>query len=220
MEDEIQSGVENGVEASTKRATENMLQTLGSWVNELALGSEWYVNWRMKNLVGAKDAFEEAAKKNGLSDDERNSIKPKFGLAWVESASQEDEPSLQKMWAKLLLSACKDGANGSDTFIYIDLLKKLSPIDVKLVNAIRGVNHFHIHSNDNHDKSILKIVELNDFQDISIEKIYEASSRLCLAGLVQVGTGGRDCFHSTVSLESLMNQIEPRGVPITNPRAV
>lgn len=92
------------------------------------------------------------------------------------------------------------------------MLKKLAPIDAKLIQAIRGIDHFHVHSDGKeHDHAVLELMNVPTLKGLEIEHLYESAKRLQLSGILKNGFGGNNCFHVTSSLEALMKKIEPQG---------
>ena len=215
-EQEFLGDIAEGAEPVIKEVNQKLSKYFGSWISDFLDSRRFLMEWRINNIEKIAENFKDLTKERNLSQKQLDSIKAKFGIEWFDSASLEEDPIIQSMWAKLLAKACSDSSGGSDSYIYIDLLKKLSPIDAKLVRAIRGIDHFHIHTSEN---DIMKLIDEHVFSEVKIEDLYDSVHRLQLAGLLRNGFGGSDCFHATSSLEALMQQIEPKGYPILNPNS-
>lgn len=211
---DLSDDIIEGMEPIAKEVNQKLSKYFGSWVSDFLDSRRFLMEWRINNIEKIAKNFKDLTKERNLSQKQLNSIKAKFGIEWFDSASLEEDPTIQSMWAKLLAKACSDSNGGSNSYIYINLIKKLSPIDAKLVIAIRGLDHFHIHTSEG---DIAKLVDKHVFSEIAIEELYDSVHRLQLAGLLRNGFGGADCFHVTSSLEALMQQIEPRAYPILNP---
>lgn len=114
---QVEDRAKEGLELMTNTATQKGFQLFGTWVQELAFSQRWFVEWRVKNLMAIEENFSSVVDTLNLTDDQRNNIANKFGIAWIESAALEDDPTLQGMWAKLLSQACLDNTGGRESII-------------------------------------------------------------------------------------------------------
>lgn len=96
----------------------------------LMVGDKFRV-YRLNNIVkileSSKDKFE-------FTDGEiQLKINPKVALNFMESASNEENEDLQKMWAGIFASSCdKDGTSDED-IMYINILKQLTLPEAKVL---------------------------------------------------------------------------------------
>lgn len=63
-------------------------------------------------------------------------VPPKFALPVLENASLEEDDELQKLWAELLANAMDPKFHNVPRMAYIDIIKSLTPLDVKILEAI------------------------------------------------------------------------------------
>ncbi|MDY6895841.1 MAG: Abi-alpha family protein, partial [Thermotogota bacterium] len=63
------------------------------------------------------------------------SIPPKLALPIFQNASLEENESLHDVWAKLLVTALDPSCQEPRT-VYIDIIRQLEPIDVKVLNYL------------------------------------------------------------------------------------
>jgi len=102
----------------------------GLWGDKLA-------SWRLKNAAKLNDALGKELAERGLALN-LDKIPERFAYSWFEKASQEDEPEIQALFAKLLANA----AEGNDEALKrrnIELISKMSPSDAKLLEYIAQV---------------------------------------------------------------------------------
>ena len=104
-----------------ERALNSLVSSLGSWAGDL-VGRD-FVGWRLDNLTRTSEKFDEACAKRGLGNNQKKVYAKKFGYEWMIEASKEENDSIQKMWANLLVSAC-DESKEDPSLIFIDTLKK------------------------------------------------------------------------------------------------
>ena len=91
-----------------------------------------YLRWenRLALMVKAEKRLQE------LNINTFRQIPLKIALPLIENASLEDDDSLQQLWANLLVNY-SNGDSGIDlSFAYIDLLKNISPLEVKILKEI------------------------------------------------------------------------------------
>ena len=60
-------------------------------------------------------------------------VPPKLALPIIEAASLEEDDKLQNLWAKLLSNAMDPNCKLDIRYFFVDILKSLNPLDVKLL---------------------------------------------------------------------------------------
>ena len=89
---------------------------------------------RAKNLITFKTKVLEKAEKLRLSPDDYKELPIKIGIPILENASLEEDNSLQELWANLMTKALDPNFKEEIRTAYIDIIKGLSPLDVKILN--------------------------------------------------------------------------------------
>ncbi|HHP5491214.1 Abi-alpha family protein [Aeromonas veronii] len=104
---------------------------------------------RWERQVRLIDRVQEINKQRGIEGREIP-VPPKLALPIIESASLEDNDTLQDLWAKLISSA--QGPTSADYVrtAFIDIIKQLEVIDVMILNAmfdgfVENVGRSNIH---------------------------------------------------------------------------
>lgn len=95
------------------------------------IGGDWLKYWRWNNLVNIASKFRKKCEENNFNPKE---VAPKFLSHFFESASQEDDESIQNIWANLLYSESKE--NGSVSLKTIQVLKFMTREDAKILNNL------------------------------------------------------------------------------------
>jgi hypothetical protein len=99
----------------------------GLWGDRLAA-------WRLRNAAKLNDALGKELAERGLALN-LDKIPERFAYSWFDKASQEDEPEIQALFAKLLANA----AEGNDDALMrrnIEAVSRLTPNDAKLLDVI------------------------------------------------------------------------------------
>jgi len=99
----------------------------GLWGDKLAA-------WRLKNAAKVNDKLGKELAERGLTLN-LDKIPERFAYSWFDKASQEDEPEIQALFAKLLANA----AEGNEEALNrrnIELLSRLAPQDAKLLELL------------------------------------------------------------------------------------
>jgi len=89
--------------------------------------------WRLKNQIKILEEAKAYAESKGISI---NPIALKTLLPLLEGCSLEEEPSIQELWAKLLIGSGHQAQSQHVQNIAIDLLKSVSTDDAVLIEAM------------------------------------------------------------------------------------
>lgn len=170
--------------------------------------------WRLKNAISVIDKAK--GRLEFGAEGFRLEAHPKVVLGILDSCSLEEDDLLQEMWAGLIVSNCKDkdGKKEDSDILYVEMLKKLTSKQARILNYIckeckkvkdsNGLfwaHHIELSSDD-----IFQIVGSTDLYKIDAE-----IDQLVNFGLIQKGDSFSDphgagfCFRS----EKLAAQLEP-----------
>lgn len=79
-------------------------------------------------------------------------VQPKLAIPCIENASYEETDELQDLWARLLSSAQNENTSDEIRTAYVDVIKQLEVIDVRLLNLLyvsfvrykekEGISHY------------------------------------------------------------------------------
>lgn len=90
--------------------------------------------WRIKNAAKIGEKLEREVAERGLTLN-AEALPESYAFRWFDKASEEDEPELQDLFAKLLANA----ASGNEAALQrqnIDLISRMTPASAKLFAAI------------------------------------------------------------------------------------
>ncbi|QZD96223.1 hypothetical protein [Qipengyuania gelatinilytica] len=92
------------------------------------------VAWRIKNAAKAQQKLEKELSERGLKLD-RNSVTERYAVTWFDKVSEEDEPEIQELFAKLLANAAEGNEAARDRR-NIKLISNFTPATAKLFSEI------------------------------------------------------------------------------------
>ena len=96
---------------------------------------DWTKFYRYKNLLKIHDKVE-AIQKERQSKGKTTPIPPRYAIPLIQSATQEDDESIQDLWAGLIANAIDPEKRLNVQKIYIDILSALEPIDTKVLKFL------------------------------------------------------------------------------------
>jgi len=141
------------------------------------LARDQFTNWRLSNII----KMLEKAKGKLQYDPEKEKliIDPRVAFQIVEHASTISNETLQEMWAGLFASSCQKYEE-DENIIFIDVLKKLTSSQVKLLNYLcrncgKSINYMDLPNLSENGSVSIGIVTL-DYTDLL--SIMETNSRL------------------------------------------
>lgn len=153
----------NGVEGKLKfqNANNRVLAKIG----DILLDKLSYFRWN--NSVKFLDKYMEKKKERSLEGKE-TPIPPKFIMEILDNAFLEDNEELQELWAELLIN-WQDPTKALDRkYMYIDILKNLNPIEIKLLDEISKSGDFiEVKSNENmcyKKETVIKFLSITEEQ--------------------------------------------------------
>lgn len=102
--------------------------------NLFGIMSDKILLWRWERQLRLIDTVEEIIKQREIEGKTRP-VPPKFAFPVLEQASLESDNDLQNLWANLLANAMTPELDMPKTS-YIEILKQLDPIDIRVLNLI------------------------------------------------------------------------------------
>lgn len=136
---EISRATGKGIDAAQKLGG-FFSKILGNALGELGESlHDWAKLFRYKNLLRIQDRVEEIHSKRKL-EGKFIPIPPRSAIPLLESASREDEPALQELWAALIANATDPNIRLDPRKVLIDVLSHLEPLDVKILQFLAGKN--------------------------------------------------------------------------------
>jgi hypothetical protein len=131
------------MENETKEIIE-IVKSIGSFLNKLVgdavveVGGtlhDWAKLFRYRNLLRIQDKVEEIHRTRKLQG-KSIPIPPRFAIPLIQAASQEDEPSIQDMWAALIANATDPERALEVKKVFTDILSSLEPLDARVLERL------------------------------------------------------------------------------------
>lgn len=91
--------------------------------------------YRWENQLKLMENASTLLKQRGLDQPDKL-IPLKIAVPLLESASMENEPSLQKLWAALLINFSSKNSNVDQNISFVELLKSISSLEAKILKEI------------------------------------------------------------------------------------
>lgn len=91
-----------------------------------------YLRWKRQNRL--VDKVNEYLEKKGSTT--LRPISPKFAIPFILNASLEEDDYLQDIWCQLITNALDSDFNLEIRFVYIDIIKNLTPLDAKVLEFV------------------------------------------------------------------------------------
>lgn len=100
---------------------------------------DWARYFRLKNLLRIQDKVEALYEMRKIGG-KTIPIAPRYAIPLIQNASQEDDESLQDMWAGLIGNFTDPEKRLNPKKIYIEILSSLEPLDAKVLQffSIQG----------------------------------------------------------------------------------
>lgn len=112
----------------------NALSPVGASLSEAwsAVIGDRIAAWRLKNAAQLQTAVNAEVAKLGLKLD-RSKIPERYAFAWFEEATKQDEPEIQKLFARLLARAAAGDEEAADRR-HLEILTRLTPMDARVMD--------------------------------------------------------------------------------------
>lgn len=98
---------------------------------------DWAKFFRYKNLLRLQDKVEDIHSARKLQG-KIIPIPPRFAVPLLQAASQEDDNSIQDMWAGLIANATDPEKHLEPKKIFIEILSSLEPLDANILQYLAG----------------------------------------------------------------------------------
>jgi hypothetical protein len=139
-------------------------KVFGPAIEDIGVISKQYTEyWKIRNALRLRDKLDKA-----LGDRGNPSLKElplRIGLPLLDGALNEDDDTLQNLWANLLASAMTEEAITAVTRSYVEALKQLDVVDGELLNALF---HMHLSAVVKDAKTYINTTEKRDIVQISV----------------------------------------------------
>lgn len=123
----------NGVNGKIK--LQNTHSRVLATIGDITLDALSYFRWN--NAVKFLDRYEEKKRKRNMLGKE-TPIPPKFLIEILGNAFIEDDDKLQELWSNLLINWQDPEKKYDKKMMYIEILKNLSPVDIKILDTINN----------------------------------------------------------------------------------
>ena len=122
---------------------------------------------RVDNLITVMKTVQRKLNEADIKPEERKAIALKLSVPFIEKASLEEDPSLQELWANLLVNALSPDNSEKVRSIFIDIIQNLSAFDVLILNA------FHISRQPliSQPRNIVQIYTKEGYKSYPYEKV-------------------------------------------------
>lgn len=127
---------------SVKIVTQGTVDGAGAFLSRICLPAaeefgllmkDHISGWRAANAVKiAEKAEQKLASKNS----DAKQANPKLIMKAIEAGSWHDDDLFQEAWAGLLASSCSEDGKDDSNIIFINILEKLTSLQVKILNYI------------------------------------------------------------------------------------
>lgn len=144
MDDETAKAAQE-IAKSTAKAID-LVEKVGGFLNKVvgdaivevgSIASDWARLFRYKNLLKLQDKVEEIHRTRKL-ENKTIPIPPRFAIPLLQAASQEDDESIQNMWAGLIANATDPNKHIEPKKIFIEILSSFEPIDAYILRHLAG----------------------------------------------------------------------------------
>lgn len=99
-----------------------------------AITAQYTTYWRIRNALRLRDKLNNVINERGYTA--LRELPLRIGLPLLDAALNEDNDTLQNLWANLLASAMAEKNSTSITKSYVETLKQLDIIDAELLNMV------------------------------------------------------------------------------------
>ncbi len=116
--------------------------------------------FRLQNYISLSENTAKRLRDRGYSEDAITKIVPlKVAIPLIESATLEEDPDLQTLWAELLANAMDPKFDIDVSIRHVSLLREMEPLDVKILSACHAQMLAEEHKNAS-DKVFFKRKEI------------------------------------------------------------
>ena len=136
------------IQEATKVVIREAAEKIGNFLNKLlgetvielgGIPHDWAKYYRYRNLLSIQDKIEAIHKKR-KAEGKTLPIPPRYAIPLIQNASQENDESLQEMWAELISNFIDPQKHFNPEKIYIEILSSLEPLDAKVLHFFLETN--------------------------------------------------------------------------------
>lgn len=98
---------------------------------------DWAMYFRYKNMIRISDKVEMIYKKRKI-EGKTIPIPPRYAVPLLQSASIEDDESVQELWACLIANSTDPSKRIQANRLFINILSSLEPLDVSVLKFLSG----------------------------------------------------------------------------------
>lgn len=107
----------------------------GSLVDLSGTLQDWTKYFRYKNLLKIQDRVEEIHASRQI-DGKVTPIPPRYAIPLIQRASEEDDETIQELWAALIANATDPNKHLDLKKVLLDVLASLEPLDVRILRHL------------------------------------------------------------------------------------
>lgn len=138
IDDDIEGGSGGtGGSALEKTAWDLVGKLFGPAVEQAGMiAGDWVSYWRLKNLRKIERKVSELRDQHQKTVPKR--IEPRIGITLIEGAANEDDDSLQELWANLIFRAGDQNTSEKSARWVAKVLAELDPNDALILESLQG----------------------------------------------------------------------------------
>jgi hypothetical protein len=144
------------MDEETAKATQEVAKTtgkaidaaekVGGFLNKVVGGTlvelggtlqDWAKFYRYTNLLKIRDRVEEIHATRRL-EGKAIPIPPRYAIPLIQRASEEDDPTIQDLWAALIANATDPGKQLDLNKVLLDVLASIEPLDVAILRFLKS----------------------------------------------------------------------------------
>lgn len=132
---EVAKATSKAIEVS-ERLGRFLHKIVGTSLEELGgTFSDWTKYYRYKNLLKLQEKVDSLHSQRGIQGNTVQ-IMPRHAIPLLQGASEEDDESLQNMWANLIANSTDPVKRLKLKKVFIDILKSLEPLDARVLTHL------------------------------------------------------------------------------------
>lgn len=146
-----------------------------------AIAAQYTEYWKIRNALRLRDKLEEVIIERGHP--ELSELPLRIGLPLLDAALNEDDDTIQKLWANLLASAMTENDVVSVIKPFVEVLKQLDVADAEILNAYfrnqfkKNALNTPLFINDSGKHSPAEIsLSLNNLERLGLIKFYDENT--------------------------------------------
>jgi hypothetical protein len=144
MEEEAAKAMQEVAKTTSKAI--DAAEKLGGFLSKVIGGAlielggtlqDWAKYFRYKNLLRIQDRVEEIHASRQLQG-KTTPIPPRYAIPLIQRASEEDDPTIQELWAALIANATDPNRHLNLNKVLLDVLASIEPLDVAILRFLKS----------------------------------------------------------------------------------